>query len=135
MYSRSVFNITMITTTIYKSWYSFDGKKKIFSAEKKENTWREGRKGKKGRKGRVITDEETRMRLYANKFLFFFSSLLSVLRYLVSQKKLSFDNFQHYQDYLEWRFFCYENKRQRTISEQILKTFGQCQNCQNLTFE
>ena len=50
-------------------------------------------------------------------------------------KKLSFDNFQHYRDYLEWRFFCYENKRQRAISEQILKTFGQCQNCQNLTFK
>ena len=55
--------------------------------------------------------------------------------YWVSQKKLSFDNFQHYRDYLEWRFFCNENKRQRTISEQILKTFGQCQNCQNLTFK
>ena len=47
-------------------------------------------------------------------------------------KKLSFDNFQHYQDYIEWKFFYDENKRQRTISEQIMKTFGQCQ---NLTFE
>ena len=50
-------------------------------------------------------------------------------------KKLSFDYFQYFGDYLEWKFFCNENKKQRTKSEQIMKTFGRCQNFQNLTFK
>ena len=32
-------------------------------------------------------------------------------------------------------FFCNRNNRQSTIFEQNLETFGQCQNCQNLTFK
>ena len=49
--------------------------------------------------------------------------------YWVSTKKVSQGNFQHYQDYLQWIFFCKKNYRQSTISEQILETFGQYQNC------
>ena len=46
-------------------------------------------------------------------------------------KKVVFWHFQQHRDYLDWRFFSDKNYRQGTISEQILKTFGQCQNCQN----
>jgi len=44
-------------------------------------------------------------------------------------KKRSRGNFKHDRDYLQLILFCSENYRQRTISEQILETFGQCQNC------
>ena len=40
----------------------------------------------------------------------------------------------HDPDYLQWIFFCIYY-RQSTISQQILETFGQCQNCQNQTFK
>ena len=43
-------------------------------------------------------------------------------------KKSFLWHFQHYQDYIRYRFFYSENYRQNTISEQILKAFGQCQN-------
>ena len=33
------------------------------------------------------------------------------------------------------KLLCNENYRQNTIFEQNLKTFGECQNCQNLTFK
>ena len=46
-------------------------------------------------------------------------------------KKGFFWHFQHYQDCLHYRFFNNENYRQCTTSEQILKAFGQSQNCQN----
>ena len=53
----------------------------------------------------------------------------------MSTKKVSWGNFQHYRDYLQWIFFCHKNYSQSTISEQILETLGQCQNCQNQTFK
>ena len=51
------------------------------------------------------------------------------------QKKVSRGNFRHDPDYLQWIFFCNRNYRQNTISQQILETFGQCQNCQYQTFK
>ena len=52
-------------------------------------------------------------------------------RYRVDNKKSVILHFQHYLDYVKWKFFCNRNYKQNTISEQVLKTFGQCQNCQN----
>ena len=56
-------------------------------------------------------------------------------RYRVDNKKVNNWYFQHPLGYLEQTFFCNRFKRQRTISAQILKAFGQCQNCQYLTFK
>ena len=53
----------------------------------------------------------------------------------MSTKRVSWGNFQYYRDYLQWISFCNKNYRQSTISEQILETFGQSQNCQNKTFK
>ena len=50
-------------------------------------------------------------------------------------KKSNNWHFQHHGDYFEQKFFCNRNNRPKTISEQILKTFGQCQNCQYQTFK
>ena len=44
-------------------------------------------------------------------------------------------HFQHHQDFLEDKKFCNINYSHSAISEQVLKLFGQCQNCQNLIFE
>ena len=55
--------------------------------------------------------------------------------YWVSQKKLSFDIFSNIKTTSIVDFFCNRNYRQGSISEQILNTFGQCQNCQIQTFE
>ena len=46
-------------------------------------------------------------------------------------KKIAFWHFQHYQNYLGQNFFYSKNYRQKAISEQVLKIFGGCQNCQN----
>ena len=44
-------------------------------------------------------------------------------------------HFQHHRDYLQEKNFCNRNYRQNTIFQQNLKTFGECQNRQNLTFK
>ena len=52
------------------------------------------------------------------------------------ESKKSFNlQFQHHQDFLEDKKFCNINYSHSAISEQVLKLFGQCQNCQNLIFE
>ena len=60
---------------------------------------------------------------------------LSACRYRVVNKKVNTWHFRYQGDCLEQKFFCIRNYRQSTIFQQILKTFGQCQNCQYSTFE
>ena len=82
---------------------------------------------------------------YANFFVSFDSLSLffakfggvveMLLKYRADNKKVNNRQFKHHRDYLEKKFFSNINNRQSTIFEQILKTFGQCQNCLYWTFK
>ena len=65
----------------------------------------------------------------------FILSYYHAWEYRVSQKKVSFAIFSSIHTTYTGNFFCNRNNRQSTIFEQNLETFGQCQNCQNLTFK
>ena len=68
------------------------------------------------------SNESIAIDLYVNSFLNGYMGWL--------KKSFSW-HFQHYQDHLQYEFLYSQNYRQSTISEQILKIFGECQNCQN----
>ena len=72
--------------------------------------------------------------LFIFRYISTWSAFFKVL-YRVSQKKVSICIFSIIKTTWNKKKICNTNYSQSTISELVLKIFGQCQNCQNTTFE